>query len=420
MGYIPMSSDSSDQAGKSAPPRDPGVPEVERRIRELDRWTLERQKELTAIPAPPFGEAPRARRMAELFEEIGLSAVHTDEEGNVLGELPHSAATGDRGADAPPAPLILSAHLDTVFPEGTDTEPREDGEVIRAPGITDDGRGLAALLTLARVFRESAPPLPFPLLFAATVGEEGSGNLRGVRHVFREDGGRKNARAFISLDGVGTDRIITRGIGSLRLRVEVEGPGGHSWADWGAPNPIHLLARVVTQAQGLPRGREEKATLTVARWGGGKSINAIPQEAWIEVDLRSESPRVLDSMEEGFRGFVEGARSSATSGSRDRDPPPPPLELRIRELGRRPAGSTPSDAPLVRAAMEATRALGNDPLLLASSTDANIPMSLGIPAITMGAGGRGGGVHTLEEWYRNDEGPEGILRALLTVLLLAT
>ena len=389
-------------------PADSRLQEVSERVQELDPWTLDRQMELTAIPAPPFGEGPRGERMAELFREMGLVGIRTDKAGNVLGEMPHGRSPGATH------PLILSAHLDTVFPPGTDTHPRRDGKTIRAPGIADDGRGLAALLTLARVLTESTLPLPSPLLFAATVGEEGMGNLRGVRHLFSEEGAGFGAQGFISLDGVGLDRIIIRGVGSTRLHITAHGPGGHSWTDWGTPNPIHALGRAVAEAQSMALPTEPKTTLTVARWGGGTSINAIPERAWVEVDLRSEDPEVLERVEEGF---LDCCRKSVAGG--DGVAPSRRLTLDIEELGRRPAGSTDPGSPLVHAAVEATRTLGPEPLITSSSTDANLPMSLGIPAITMGAGGTAGGIHTLDEWYRNERGPEGILRALYTLLLLA-
>jgi acetylornithine deacetylase/succinyl-diaminopimelate desuccinylase-like protein len=373
-------------------------------VQEIDPWVLEVQKELTAIPAPSFEEGPRGERMAELFREVGLRAVRADEVGNVLAE----------GPEAPTSPFVISAHLDTVFPPGTDVTPRTVDALIRAPGIADDGRGLAALLALARVLSSVELPLPFPVLFVATVGEEGIGNLRGVRHLFRNGGPGSDARGFISLDGVGLDRIITRGVGSTRLRVTLRGPGGHSWTDWGLPNPIHTLGRIVTDLEELPIPSTPRTTATVARWGGGRSINAIPQEAWVEVDLRSEGSEALERLEEAF------SRRCQEAVSRTRVPEGESgdvLKLEITELGRRPAGTTPPESPLVRRAIQATRACGVEPQLASSSTDANVPMALGIPAITLGAGGKAGGIHTLDEWYSNSKGPEGILRALYTLLL---
>ncbi len=394
--------------GGHGPPDDPLIRETRAFLEAMDPWVLERQMELSAIPAPPFGEGPRGRRMADLLLQAGLASVVTDGVGNVIAELSPLPGTPTRG------PLVVSAHLDTVFPEGTEVTPRRTGDLIRGPGICDDGRGLAALLAVARTLRELGLPLPYPVLFVATVGEEGIGNLRGVQHLFREMAAARTAQGFISLDGIGLDRIIVRGVGSTRLRVGLGGQGGHSWTDWGRPNPIHALGRAVARAQDIPLPGSPRTTLTVARWGGGQSINAIPQEAWAEVDLRSEGTRELVRLEEGLLAVLEEERGRAGSEAAEEEE----LRLDIQELGRRPSGATDPGTPLVKAAAEATRALGVDPQLTSSSTDANVPMALGIPAITLGAGGSGGGFHTPEEWYRNENGPEGILRAILTLLLL--
>lgn len=392
----------------------PGFEAASRLVDKFDPWVLETQMALTSIPAPPFGETERGKRMAELFAQVGLLDLETDDEGNVLAALPGDVLAPGSGPHS--SPLIVSAHLDTVFPAGTDVEPRRSGGQIRAPGIADDGRGLAALLALARVILEAGLSLPCPVIFVATVGEEGVGNLRGVRHLFREGGPGRNARGFISLDGIGLDRIIVRGVGSTRLRITLKGPGGHSWTDWGLPNPIHALGEVVEGIDTLPLPSSPRTTATVARWGGGKSINAIPEEAWMEVDLRSEGAEELKGLElallERCRGVLPGktGRGGKAGGEG--------MELAVAEIGRRPAGATPEDSPLVQAAKRATEALEVTPHTISSSTDANVPMSLGIPAITLGAGGRAGGIHTLGEWYSNERGPEGILRALLTVVFL--
>jgi len=396
-------------------PAVPGLKEAQAMLLDLDPWVLDTQVELTSIPAPPFGEGPRGERMAELFREVGLSGVWVDEVGNVLAGLSgYPGKPGNPGGSAA-KPFIISAHLDTVFPPGTDVTPHISDVLIRAPGIADDGRGLAALLALGRVLSQVPLPLPSPLLFVATVGEEGIGNLRGVRHIFREGGPGAQAQGFISLDGVGLDRIITRGVGSTRMRITLRGPGGHSWTDWGLPNPIHALGRLVTALEDLPLSSKPRTTATVARWGGGKSINAIPQEAWVEVDLRSEGGEELALLEAALLRRCEYEAGEAAAQSKE---PGKGLAWEVQELGRRPAGAPQENAPLVLAAAEATRALGIDPQLAAASTDANVPMALGIPSITLGAGGRAGGIHTLDEWYSNREGPEGILRALLTLVLL--
>ena len=371
-----------------------------------DDQTLAHQIGFTEIPAPPFGEEARGRRMVELLDEAGLVNVHRDAVGNVLALRP--------GAEAR-EPVVLAAHLDTVFPAGTDLTVRVDGDVLRAPGISDDARGLAALLAVARALSKVGITTRLPILFAATVGEEGSGDLRGVRHLF-SDGGVATAAGFISLDGAGMKYVVTRGLGVRRYRVVLRGQGGHSWIDWGAPNPIHALGTVVGALASWPTPTDPALTLTVTRWGGGTSVNAIPAEAWLELDLRSESNRHLDVGEERLRSVLDRAVAEENSGVTDRDRR---LHLEVILVGHRPVGVTSMDSPLVEAALAATRAAGVEPEVTASSTDANLPMSLGIPAITLGAGGTAGNVHTTNEWYRNENGAAGIQRALHTVLLAA-
>ena len=385
------------------------IRQARRALEADDARTVQEQRELTQISAPPFGETARARRMAELLRGAGIRDVETDEIGNVLAWLP-----APRGAAAGRRPLVLSAHLDTVFPEDTDVRVREDGDRLVGPGISDDGRGLTALVAVARVLTRFHLPFTRPVVLAATVGEEGAGDLRGMRHLFRKAGPLAEAAAFVSLDGAGLARIVTTGLGSRRYRVTVSGPGGHSWVNWGNPNPIHGLGSAVAGWAALELPADPQATLTVARWGGGFSINAIPQEAWVELELRCASETVLRRLEKKVEGILasalEAARDRAASGAEG-------LRSEVQCIGTRPAGATDPGEGLVRAAEAATRALGAVPELAASSTDSNIPMSTGIPAITMGAGGEAGDAHTPGEWYRNVQGPDGILRALLTLVL---
>ena len=366
-----------------------------------DERVLAEQAAISAVPAPPFQEGERGLLMGELMSQTGLERVRTDPAGNVLAEL---AGTGVG------PPLVISAHLDTVFPAGTDVTVTRDGDVLRGPGISDDARGLAVLLAMARCVRESGLACRTPLLFAATVGEEGVGDLRGVRFLFGEGDGRE-AAGFISVDGAGLDRLVVRALGSRRFRITVRGPGGHSWVDWGLVNPIHALGITVTDLLRLPLCAEPLTALTVARWGGGTSINAIPQEAWIEVDTRSESDTQLEELERRLREIAHCCAAATGSGG--------PLQVEVEALGRRPAGGTDPDAPLLQAAIAATRHLGGEPTLTTSSTDANIPMAAGIPAVTLGGGGSAGLAHTTEEWYRNVQGAEGVQRLLLTALLAA-
>lgn len=390
---------------------EPGLRHAWAYLQEHDARTLDEQVALTEVPAPPFAESERGRFMADLMSASALEVLETDPVGNVVGWLPSSAPwSSEAGA---PAPLVIAAHLDTVFPADTDVTVRGEDDRLIGPGISDDARGLAALLALSRAVAAGSIEFQTPVLAVATVGEEGAGNLRGVRALLGRDGtlgGR--CRGFMSLDGAGTRRIVNVGLGSLRYRATVRGPGGHSWVDYGLPNPIHALARALDNLTRVPLPTEPTTTLSVGRWGGGTSVNAIPTEAWVEFEVRSEAEVELSRMDLEIRSILDRVVAPRTA-----DPRGPHLELEIEPLGRRPAGATSEQHPLVQAAVRATTALGEAPELGISSTDANLPMSLGIPAITIGAGGEAGQAHTASEWYRNTRGPEGILRALLTLVL---
>ncbi len=302
-------------------------------IHATDEKTLADQIGLTEIPAPPFGEEVRARHLADLLAEAGLVDVDQDAAGNVLALRPGTE-------DA--APLVLSAHLDTVFPTGTDVSVQHAGDVLRAPGISDDARGLAAVVAIARAVSRVGITTRLPILFAGTVGEEGSGDLRGVRHLFGEGGTASGAAGFISLDGAGMKYVVTRGLGARRFRVVLRGRGGHSWIDWGAPNPIHALGRAVGALATWPTPTDPPLSLTVARWGGGTSVNAIPEEAWADLDLRSESSNHLANGEERMRAVLERSVSEENSGTADRSRH---LEVEIRLVGHRPAGLTGPGVP---------------------------------------------------------------------------
>ncbi len=388
------------------PPADllrvPTVADAVARIRETDARTVEEQVRISETPAPPFQEGARASLLRAGFTDAGLRNVRVDRVGNVLGLL-----GGRPGLE----PVVLSAHLDTVFPAGTDHRVRKENGRLVGPGITDDSRGLAALLATARSLVHGAVRPRHPILFAATVGEEGPGNLRGVKHLFGPDGAARGCHGFISLDGAGLTHVVTRGIGSTRLRFGMVGPGGHSWGDWGQPNPLHALARGVARAVELPLPVTPRTTLTVARWGGGHAINAIPGNGWVEMDLRSEDEATLAKVEGEVRRCI---RNAVEEGGRTAG-----LELRVEEIGRRPAGATDPEHPLVQAAVAASRHMGVQPRFVSSSTDANVPMAEGVPALTMGAGGHGGRAHTVHEWYRNNRGWQGVVRAALTALAVA-
>ena len=377
-----------------------------RRIRALDPTTLDDMQSIVKIPAPPFGETERGAFVADLFRAAGLEVL-LDEVGNVIATPPGTTDVQS---------VILSAHLDTVFPAETPIDVRKNGVRILAPGISDNARGLAAMIAIARVIQEQQLKTRIPVAFVATVGEEGLGDLRGVKHLFRAGSAYRNAAAFISLDGTGRRRIVYRAIGSRRLRVTISGPGGHSWADWGNANAVHAMGLGIGGVDQLDVPKQPRSSVTVGRVGGGTSVNAVPAEAWCEVDVRSEAANLLADLEtsvrETFSSALEHINTRRKRGTSA-------LTLDIRVIGDRPSGETPVNSAVVRAARSATRAFGDTPELVASSTDANIPIALGIPAIALGAGGESGGTHTVDEWYSNEGGPEGIERALLIVLEVA-
>lgn len=390
--------------------RSPAARRARRWLYDNDAATLAAQVELTRIAAPPFGEAARAAELLRRFRTIGLADAGQDEVGNVVARLP-----GDH--DATRGAVLLIAHLDTVFPADTPIEvgEGEDGRLF-APGITDNGRGLAALLALAGALVAAGVRTRRPLVFVGSVGEEGRGDLRGVKHLFREGSGWRDAHAAIALDGTGSTRIVTTGIGSRRLRAEYRGVGGHSWSDWGVANPAAALGRAIAAFAVLETPAAPKTTLTVARLGGGTSVNAIPEESWMELDLRSESAPRLERLEREVRRALRNAADAERHAATRADAT---LRLEVTLIGDRPAGSVPADAPLVAAAAAATRLVGAEPETIGSSTDANVPMSLGIPAIALGCGGDGGGIHTLGEWYDNEDGPRGLERCLWVALAAA-
>ena len=367
------------------------------------------QLELLAIPAPPFGESARAAWFAARFAELGLSNIHIDEEGNALGELP--------GTQPHAQPLVvLSAHLDTVFPAGIDTVPKEEGTRILGPGSCDNGAGLAALLgTIAALrFAELQPPLT--LLFAANVGEEGEGNLRGMHHLFERSPYRNRIGALLALEGSGTAAVVTRALGSQRFRITITGPGGHSWSDAGAPNPIVLLSRAIAALADLPgletrTGEDARTTLSPGCISGGTSINSIPSSATVQLDLRSTSPDELAFHAGEIRRVFDHtiAQAALVKGAT-------PLELRIEVVGDRPAGALPDTSALLLTVHDVDRHLGIRTELRIGSTDANLPLSLGVPAIALAAGGTGGGIHTQAEWY-DPTGRETALRRILLTLL---
>jgi tripeptide aminopeptidase len=372
-------------------------------VRAAEPQTLEDQVRLCEVEAPPFKEAKRAALYAQLFKEIGLTNVRIDKEGNVLGE---------KRGNSPRPNLVFSAHLDTVFPEGTNVSVKREGAVLRAPGIGDDCRGLAVVLAVARAMVKHGVQTPGTITFVGTVGEEGLGDLRGVKYLFRE-GLKGQIDRFVSIDGTGLG-ITHIAVGSLRYRVTFKGPGGHSYGAFGLVNPIHALGRAMARVADFAVPREPKTTFNVGRIGGGTSVNAIPFEAWAEVDMRSADKAALQSLDAKFHKAMDDAvlDENARWGSRQ-------VTVDKTLVGDRPAGRTAADSPIVVTAVSVTKALGFPVTLDEGSTDSNIPMNLGIPAITIDGGGRGTGAHALEETFDSTNSWQGTQRALLLAVALA-
>lgn len=361
---------------------------------------------LTEIPAPPFQEARRAEAVKALLESAGLS-VQIDKTGNVIGTL--SGATPRNGQ---PDSVMIAAHLDTVFPAGTAVKVRRDGARLIAPGISDNGAGLASLIAIARAFQAAQLKPQHTILFVADVGEEGEGNLRGMRTLV--DSYRHNLKAVIVLDGSSTDHVTTRALASRRLEATITGPGGHSWSDFGSPNPIGALVRGSVRFINTKVPSSPRTTFNLGQVEGGTSVNSIPYEARLKVDIRSESEDELVRLDTAFRECLAAGVRDEMEASRDRSRGR--LELKIDTLGVRPSGELRPDSPLLAALRAADNFVGNQSRLERSSTDANIPLSVGIDAISIGAGGTGGGAHSLDEWYEPSGREMGLQRALLTLI----
>ena len=394
---------------------------VRARLAIGDAGVVADQIAVTEIPAPTGDEAARAHWVADRLRAAGLPDVRIDAVGNVIGRRPGVEAL-DRPTPDDAAPVCVCAHLDTVFPRDAATRVQEDGRRLVAPGIGDNGRGLAALLALAAAFDGVQLRTRRAVEFVATVGEEGLGDLSGAKHYFAQFPADARPAAAIVLDGPGDERVVHRAVGARRFRLTFRGPGGHSWAAFGTVNAVHAAARAATRLAdvalppGSPAGAGGRVTLSVGRIGGGLSVNAIPAEAWLEVDLRATTARALDD----YEGVVRrAARAAASDENSARSPGTSPLAIAIEIIGDRPAGAIASDHPLVQAALAATRLIGRTPQAGAASTDANVPLGSGVPAVAIGAGGRGGLAHTLGEWYENVDGTLGLARALTLVAAAA-
>jgi tripeptide aminopeptidase len=365
-------------------------------------WINDQQVRITEIPAPPFQEAARASVVKTLLAESGLN-VQIDKTGNVIGELP---GANDKEI------VMLTAHLDTVFPPGTDVKVRRDGERLSAPGISDNGTGLAALVSIARAIQESKIKPRRTILFVADVGEEGEGNLRGMRALVETY--RTRLKAALVLDGSGTDHVTTKALASRRLEVLIIGPGGHSWSDFGMPNPINALVRGSIRFINTKVPANPRTTFNLGQIEGGTSVNSIPYDAKLKVDIRSESEDELGKLESALRESISAGVRDEMESSRDRTKGK--LDWKIDVLGTRPGGELSANSPLLAALRAADDYVSNQSRIERSSTDANIPLANGIDAISIGAGGTGGGAHSLQEWYEPSGREMGLKRALLTLL----
>lgn len=382
----------------------PAVQQALRHIETTDARTIRDLITLTEIPAPPFGEQVRAEAFVRMLEEAGADSVYIDEVGNVIALR--------RGLGGGPT-LALSGHLDTVFPEGTDVTVTQRGDTLFAPGVADDTRGLVAVLAVLRAMHENGIQTRGDVLFIGTVGEEGLGDLRGVKHLFRDGGPRIDS--FISIDGSDDSRVVNQALGSRRYRVTFEGPGGHSWGAFGTANPAHALGRAVrafSEAGEAFTASGPRTSFNIGRIGGGTSVNSVPFETWMEVDMRSDSRERLAGIDSLLHTAVRQGVEEENSARRRGEP----LTARMDLVGDRPSGEIPAETPLVQRAVAVTRHMGLTPGLHRSSTDSNVPISLGIPAITIGGGGVAEGAHSPDEWWANIDGPRGIQRALLIVL----
>jgi acetylornithine deacetylase/succinyl-diaminopimelate desuccinylase-like protein len=366
------------------------------------QWVNDEQVRLTEIPAPSFQEEKRAAAVKALLADEGMQ-VRSDKIGNVIGEL--------RGLNDKEC-VLLAAHLDTVFPAGTDVTVRREGERMIAPGISDNGTGLAALVGIARAMHVAKIKPQRTILFAANVGEEGEGNLRGMRVLI--DAYHAKLQAVIVLDGSGTDHVTTKALASRRLEVVITGPGGHSWSDFGMVNPINALVRGSQRFINTKVPISPRTTFNLGEVEGGTSVNSIPHDAKLKVDLRSESEDELIRLETALRECMAAGVKDEMDNARDRSKGK--LEFRVNQIGSRPGGDLPADSALLGALRAADDYVSNQSRIERSSTDANIPLSLGIDAIAIGAGGNGGGAHSLQEWYEPAGRELGLQRILLTLL----
>jgi len=373
---------------------------------QLAHW----QVEMARIAAPPFGESARGSWLAERFREIGLDDVHTDDIGNVFGVHP---GFGKRF-------IALSAHIDTVFPAGTPLNIRQQGSRLYGPGVSDNCAGVTAMLAIAGVMRSVRLRHAAPVLFIGNVGEEGEGDLRGMRQIFSTPRWKDSIAASVVLDGAGADTIVAEALGSRRFEVIVRGPGGHSWSDFGAPNPIVVLARAIRTFAHTRVPSAPKTTFNVGVIRGGTSVNSIPESASMRVDIRSTSMAEIERLEHALRVALDHAIEEETRASETRTQPRRThgVTFEVVVIGNRPAGELEPNARILQVIRAVDSQLGNVAQVQRASTDANIPLSLGREAIAIGGGGSGGGAHTLQEWFDCGGREIGLKRILLTLLAL--
>jgi acetylornithine deacetylase/succinyl-diaminopimelate desuccinylase-like protein len=384
--------------------KDPAVKAAVDAAKAGEPQTIEDQVRFCQVAAPPFKENARAEVLKKEFEQLGLQNVRIDKAGNVLGERPGAA---------PHPHLVMSAHLDTVFPEGTDVKVTREGNVLHGPGIGDDCRGLAVLVSIIRVMKNANVKTPGSITFVADVGEEGLGDLRGMKQLF-DDTLKGQVDRFVSIDGTGLS-ISHTFVGSHRYRVTFKGPGGHSFGAFGLANPIHALGRAVAKIDEFRVPSDPKTTFNVGRIGGGTSVNAIPFEAWMEVDMRSVSADALKELDAKFQKAVD----EAVDEENQRWGKPGVITVDKKLVGDRPAGAVDGESAIVRTAMGATKPFGAIHTEGAGSSDANYPVSLGIPSLNIGGGGRGMNAHSLKESFDTTDSYLGTQRAVLLTIALA-
>jgi acetylornithine deacetylase/succinyl-diaminopimelate desuccinylase-like protein len=384
--------------------QDPTVKAALDAVKRNEPHFIDEQIRVCEIPAPPFHEEARGKELERLFKQLGLEDVRIDKAGNVIGVRP--------GASPHPN-LLFQAHLDTVFPEETDVKVAREGDLLKGPGIGDDCRGLAMMLAVIKALDEGKVKTPGTITFAADTGEEGLGDLRGTKNLFN-DSLKGQIDKFVSVDGTGLG-IENIGVGSYRYRTTFKGPGGHSYGAFGMANPIQAMGRAIAKIDSIEVPKNPRTTFNVGRVGGGTSVNAIPFECWMEVDMRSADKDALEAVNTKFKAAIQQAVDEENRRWNNRGP----VSVSNKLVGLRPGGTTSADSAIVLTAQAVTRLFGGDGQLREGSTDANVPMNLGIPAITVGGGGAGSGAHSLGETFNTKDSWLGTQRGLLLAVALA-